>query len=60
LAEKAFEPRVPISPTQAERLLKKGYEPLANLVTQSEAPWRLVPQGAAGEDGSEAFDKETT
>lgn len=50
LGEKAYEPRTPISPTQAEKLLKKGYEPLKALVTQSDAELRLVPLDHKGDE----------
>jgi len=42
--EKAFKPREIISPTEAERLLKKeGYEPLKQLVGQAEGGYSLAP-----------------
>lgn len=50
LGEKAFAPREIISPTMAERLLKKGYEPLKELVTQSEPQMRLVPLDHKGDE----------
>jgi hypothetical protein len=42
------EPEI-ISPTEAEKLLKKSYAPLADLVTQSPAQLRLVPIDHKGE-----------
>jgi hypothetical protein len=50
LGEKAFAPREIISPTQAERLLKKGYAPLKDLVSQSEPQVRLVPTDHKGDE----------
>lgn len=51
LGEKAYEPRTPISPTQAEKLLKKvGYDPLKKLVTQSDPEMRLVPMDHKGDE----------
>lgn len=50
LGEAAFAPREVISPTQAERLLKKGYAPLAEMVTQSDPQMRLVPLDHEGEE----------
>ena len=51
--EKIYEPREIISPTQAEKILKKDgvYEALVkeNLVTQSEPQLRLVPLDHKGE-----------
>lgn len=46
LGDAAYEPSVPISPTEAERLLKGGYKTLAASVgvRQSEAPLKLVPE----------------
>jgi hypothetical protein len=42
--DKAYEPREIISPTAAEKLLKKGgYEPLKPLVDQSEGAYTLAP-----------------
>jgi hypothetical protein len=42
--EQAFEPREIISPTQAEKLLKKdGYTPLKQLVGQPEGGYTVVP-----------------
>lgn len=40
---KAYAPREIISPTQASKILKDGYEPIRDLVTQSEPQLRLVP-----------------
>src|ERR1700731_4646291 len=48
-SEKVFRPREVISPTEAEKLLKKGYAPLADLVTQAPAQLRLVPLDHKGE-----------
>jgi hypothetical protein len=48
-ADKIYEPREVISPTQAEKLLKKGYEALKDLVTQSDPQLRLVPLDHPGE-----------
>jgi hypothetical protein len=48
--EKIYEPREIISPTTAEKILKKGYAALEELVTQSDPQLRLVPldhKGAA-------------
>jgi Protein of unknown function (DUF2800) len=50
LGEKAFMPREIISPTQAEKLLKKGYEPLKEFVIQSDPQLRLVPLDHKGEE----------
>lgn len=50
LGEKAFVPRQIISPTQAEKLLKKGYEPLKKLVTQSDPELRLAPLSDQAEE----------
>jgi hypothetical protein len=50
LGDRAYEPREIISPTQAEKLLKKGYEPLKKLVTQSDPQLRLVPLDHPGEE----------
>jgi hypothetical protein len=47
--EKVFKPAELISPTQAEALLKKGYTPLADLVTQAPAQLRLVPLDHKGD-----------
>lgn len=47
LADAAYRPRLPISPTEAERLLKKGaYAPLAAAVgvKQAEGRLKLVPE----------------
>jgi hypothetical protein len=50
LSDDAYEPRTIISPTEAERLLKKTrYEPLAKYVTQSDPQLRLVPLAHKGE-----------
>jgi hypothetical protein len=48
-SEKAYEPREIISPTTAEKMLKKDYEVLKDLVTQSDAQLRLVPLSHKGE-----------
>jgi hypothetical protein len=45
----AYEPRTIISPTEAEKLLKKDYAPLASLVTQSDPQLRLVPLAHKGD-----------
>jgi hypothetical protein len=51
LGDDAFEPREPISPTQAEKLLKKNaYAPLAKFVTQTEPQLRLVPLSHKAEE----------
>ena len=50
LGDSAYEPREPISPTQAEKLLKKGYEALEGLVTQTDPQLRLVPLAHKGEE----------
>jgi hypothetical protein len=47
--EKMYEPREIISPTTAEKILKKDYEVLSGLVTQSEPQLRLVPLDHKGE-----------
>lgn len=47
--EKVFRPAKVISPTEAEKLLKKGYAPLADLVTQAPAQLRLVPIAHKGD-----------
>jgi hypothetical protein len=47
--EKIYEPREIVSPTQAEKILKKSYEAIENLVTQSEPQLRLVPLDHKGE-----------
>jgi len=44
-----YEPRTIISPTEAEKLLKKDYAPLASLVTQSDPQLRLVPLAHKGD-----------
>jgi hypothetical protein len=49
LGEQAYEPRAIISPTEAERILKKGYAPLAKLVIQTDPQLRLVPLAHKGE-----------
>ena len=50
LGERAYEPRSIISPTQAEKLLKKeGFKPLAKYVTQTDPQLRLVTLDAKGE-----------
>ena len=50
LGDAAYEPRTPISPTQAEKLLKKGYESLEVFVTQTDPQPRLVPLDHKGEE----------
>jgi Protein of unknown function (DUF2800) len=50
LGEKAFAPREIISPTQAEKLLKKAYEPLKEFVYQSDPQLRLVPLDHPGDE----------
>ncbi len=47
--EKIYEPREIISPTTAEKILKKDYAVLKDLVTQSEPQLRLVPLEHKGE-----------
>lgn len=47
--EQVFKPAEVISPTEAEKLLKKHYAPLASLVTQAPAQLRLVPNDHKGE-----------
>jgi len=47
--EKIYEPREIISPTTAEKLLKKDYGVLKDLVTQSDPQLRLVPLDHKGE-----------
>lgn len=47
--EKVYEPREIVSPTTAEKLLKKGYAAIEDLVTQSEPQLRLVPLDHKGE-----------
>jgi hypothetical protein len=49
LPEKMYEPREIISPTTAEKILKKDYVVLKDLVTQSEPQLRLVPLDHKGE-----------
>lgn len=40
---KVYEPREPISPTRADKLLKTGYEKLKTIVTQNEGGISLAP-----------------
>jgi len=47
--EKAYEPRTIISPTEAERLLKKHYKIVERFVTQNDPQLRLVPLAHKGE-----------
>ena len=47
--EKLYEPREIVSPTQAQKILKTGYEVVKDLVTQSEPQLRLVPLDHKGE-----------
>ena len=47
--EKVYEPREIVSPTTAEKLLKKGYAAMEDLVTQSDPQLRLVPLDHKGE-----------
>jgi hypothetical protein len=47
--DKIYDPREIVSPTTAEKLLKKGYGAIENLVTQSEPQLRLVPLDHKGE-----------
>jgi hypothetical protein len=47
--EKMYEPREIISPTTAEKVLKKDYAVLKDLVTQSDPQLRLVPLDHKGE-----------
>jgi hypothetical protein len=47
--EKLYEPREFVSPTTAEKVLKKGYEAVKDLVTQSDPQLRLVPLDHKGE-----------
>jgi Protein of unknown function (DUF2800) len=48
--ERAYEPRTIISPTDAEKMLKKRYAALVPLVTQTEPQLRLVPLSHKGEE----------
>ena len=48
--EKIYEPREIVSPTQAERLLKKDYASIEGLVTQSDPQLRLVPLDHKGDE----------
>jgi hypothetical protein len=45
----AYDPPTPISPTEAEKLLKKNYELVKKHVTQSDPQLRLVPLAHKGE-----------
>lgn len=47
--EKLYEPREIVSPTQAQKVLKDGYEVVKDLVTQSDPQLRLVPLDHKGE-----------
>jgi hypothetical protein len=47
--ESLYEPREFVSPTQAQKILKDGYEAVKDLVTQSEPQLRLVPLDHKGE-----------
>jgi hypothetical protein len=47
--DKLYEPREFVSPTTAEKILKKDYAVLKDLVTQSEPQLRLVPLDHKGE-----------
>jgi Protein of unknown function (DUF2800) len=47
--EKLYEPREIVSPTQAQKILKTGYEVVKDLVTQSDPQLRLVPLDHKGE-----------
>jgi len=47
--DKLYEPREFVSPTTAEKILKKDYTVLKDLVTQSEPQLRLVPLDHKGE-----------
>lgn len=47
--EQIYEPRTIISPTEAEKLLKKRYAKVKDQVTQSEPQLRLVPLGHKGD-----------
>jgi len=50
LMEKLYEPREIVSPTTAEKILKKdGYAVVKDLVTQSDPQLRLVPLDHKGE-----------
>ena len=44
-----YEPREIVSPTQAQKILKTGYEVVKDLVTQSDPQLRLVPLDHKGE-----------
>jgi hypothetical protein len=48
--EKLYEPREIVSPTQAQKILKTGYEVVKDLVTQSDPQLRLVPLDHKGEE----------
>ena len=47
--DKIYEPREIVSPTTAEKLMKKDYAVLKDLVTQSDPQLRLVPLDHKGE-----------
>jgi hypothetical protein len=47
---KLYEPREIVSPTQAEKILKKDYTTVKDLVTQSDPQLRLVPLDHKGEE----------
>jgi hypothetical protein len=47
--EKLYEPREIVSPTQAQKILKTGYEVVKDLVTQADPQPRLVPLDHKGE-----------
>jgi Protein of unknown function (DUF2800) len=47
--EKLYEPREIVSPTQAQKILKTGYDVVKDLVTQSDPQLRLVPLDHKGE-----------
>ena len=49
LLAKMYEPREIVSPTQAQKVLKSGYEVVKDLVTQSDPQLRLVPLDHKGE-----------
>jgi hypothetical protein len=49
LGADAYEPSEIISPTQAEKLLKKRYALIKDYVTQSDAQLQLVPLSHKGE-----------